>query len=110
MSTDPQGSVLRWIGAVKVGKTETAQLLGERYRDASVRQARARIGAYPRSAADECPCLLEALGDESLRRIVPLRIDARFDPDSAARLGYGQRAVGRAPELFRKSWLREMAP
>ena len=204
MSTEPQGSVTHWIGALKVGDAEAAQRLWERYFDALVRLARAKLGALPRCeadeedialsafhtfcqgaargrfprlddryglwrllvtitvrkalaqserqsrkkrgggrvhgksvlaggdsdvweaaleqvvgreptpafaamVADECRRLLEALGDEGLRRIALLRMEGYSDPEIAATLGCGLRTVGRKLELIRKSWLREVA-
>ena len=60
--------------------------------------------------ADECRRLLEALGDEGLRRIALLRMEGYSDPDIAATLGCGLRTVGRKLELIRKTWLREVVP
>jgi len=51
MSTDPQGSVIRWIGALNLGDAETAEHLGERYSGALVRLARAKIGVIARFEA-----------------------------------------------------------
>jgi DNA-directed RNA polymerase specialized sigma24 family protein len=205
MSTEPEGSVTHWIGALKVGDAEAAQRLWERYFDALVRLARGKLGALPRReadeedialsafhsfcqgaahgrfprlddryglwrllvtitvrkalaqserqrrkkrgggrvhgtpavaggdsdaweaaleqvvgpeptpafaamVADECRRLLEALGDESLRRIALLRMEGYSDPDIAATLGCGLRTVGRKLELIRKTWLREVEP
>jgi DNA-directed RNA polymerase specialized sigma24 family protein len=205
MSSEPQGSVSHWIGALKVGDAEAAQQLWERYFGALVRLARAKLGANPRAeadeedialsafhsfcqgaahgryprlddryglwrllvtitvrkaldqserqhrkkrgggrvrgdsilgggdpdargagleqvvgreptpafaamVADECRRLLEALGDEGLRRIALLRMEGYSDPEIAARLGCGLRTVGRKLELIRKTWLREVVP
>jgi DNA-directed RNA polymerase specialized sigma24 family protein len=60
MSTEPQGSVSHWIGALKVGDAEAAQRLWERYFDALVRLARAKLGALPRREADEEDIALSA--------------------------------------------------
>jgi DNA-directed RNA polymerase specialized sigma24 family protein len=60
MSTEPQGSVSHWIGALKVGDAEAAQHLWERYFDALVRLARAKLGAIPRREADEEDIALSA--------------------------------------------------
>ncbi len=203
MSTEPQGSVSHWIGALKGGDAEAAQRLWERYFESLVRLARAKLGAVPRGeadeedialsafhsfcqgaaggrfprlddryglwrllvtitvrkaldqserqgrkkrggdrvrvetaptrgdddargdgldlivgreptpafaamVADECRRLLEALGDETLRRIALLRMEGYSDPEIAARLGCGLRTVGRKLELIRKAWLREV--
>jgi DNA-directed RNA polymerase specialized sigma24 family protein len=205
MSSEPQGSVTHWIGALKVGDAEAAQQLWERYFGALVRLARAKLGALPRGeadeedialsafhsfcqgaargrfprlddryglwrllvtitvrkalsqserqrrkkrgggrppgntgspggdldgsdagverivgreptpafaamVADECRRLLEALGDDSLRRVALLRMEGYSDPDIAAKLGCGLRTVGRKLELIRKTWMREVAP
>jgi DNA-directed RNA polymerase specialized sigma24 family protein len=205
MNTEPQGSVTHWIGALKLGDAEAAQQLWERYFDALVRLARAKLGALPRReadeedialsafnsfcqgatrgrfprlderyglwrllvaitvrkaldqsarhrrkkrggsrvrgdsilagghpdvrdagfeqvvgreptpafaamVADECRHLLEALGDEGLRRIALLRMEGYTDPEIAAQLGCALRTVGRKLELIRKTWLREVAP
>jgi DNA-directed RNA polymerase specialized sigma24 family protein len=66
--------------------------------------------AFAALVADECRRLLEALGDETLRRIALLRMEGYADPEIAARLGCGLRAVGRKLDLIRKTWLREEAP
>jgi DNA-directed RNA polymerase specialized sigma24 family protein len=61
MSTEPQeGSVSHWIGALKVGDPQAAQHLWERYFDALVRLARAKLGANPRGEADEEDIALSA--------------------------------------------------
>jgi DNA-directed RNA polymerase specialized sigma24 family protein len=204
LDTELPGSVSLWIGALKVGDAEAAQRLWERYFDALVRFARARLGSAPRREADEedialsafhsfcagaacgryprlddryglwrllvtitlrkavdqskrerrkkrgggrvrgdsllgggvldaseagleqmvgseptpafaamvaeeCGRLLEALGDESLRRVALLRLEGYTDPEIAARLGCGLRTVGRKLELIRKTWQREVA-
>jgi DNA-directed RNA polymerase specialized sigma24 family protein len=205
MSTDSEGSVSHWIGALKEGDAEAAQRLWERYFDALVRLARAKLGAIPRRdadeedvalsafhsfcqgaadgrfpqlddryglwrllvkvtlrkaldqserqrrkkrgggrtrgesvliekhsdereagieqivgreptpefaamVADECRRLLEALGDETLRRIAVLRMEGYGDAEIAAQLGCGLRTVGRKLELIRKAWQREAMP
>ena len=66
--------------------------------------------AFAAMVADECRRLLEALGDEGLRRIALLRMEGYSDPDIAATLRCGLRTVGRKLELIRKTWLREVAP
>jgi DNA-directed RNA polymerase specialized sigma24 family protein len=66
--------------------------------------------AFAAMVADECRRLLEALGDETLRRIALLRMEGYSDPEIAATLGCGLRTVGRKLELIRKAWLREVAP
>jgi DNA-directed RNA polymerase specialized sigma24 family protein len=53
MSHETQGSVTHGIGALKVGDAEAAQHLWERYFDALIRLAHARLGAIPRYEADE---------------------------------------------------------
>src|SRR5262249_19309867 len=55
-----QGSVSHWIGALKVGDSEAAQHLWERYFDALVRLARAKLGASPRGESDEEDIALSA--------------------------------------------------
>jgi DNA-directed RNA polymerase specialized sigma24 family protein len=59
--------------------------------------------------ADECRRLLEALGDDTLRRIALLRMEGYSDPEIAAQLECGLRTVGRKLELIRKTWSREVA-
>jgi DNA-directed RNA polymerase specialized sigma24 family protein len=66
--------------------------------------------AFAAMVADECRRLLEALGDETLRRIALLRMEGYADPEIAARLGCGLRTVGRKLDLIRKTWLREGTP
>ena len=60
MSTKPQGSVSHWIGELKVGDAEAAQNLWERYFDALVRLARAKLRAMPRRESDEEDIALSA--------------------------------------------------
>jgi DNA-directed RNA polymerase specialized sigma24 family protein len=205
MSSETQGSVTRWIGALKDGDGMAAQPLWERYFAELVRLARAKLGALPRGEADEedaalsafhsfcrgaargrfprlddrhdlwrllvtitarkaldqaerlnrkkrgsgrvrvesdlagadlegsetglermmgreptpafaamvtdeCRRLLEALGEETLRRIALLRMEGYTDPEIAAQLGCGLRTVGRKLELIRKIWLCEVVP
>jgi DNA-directed RNA polymerase specialized sigma24 family protein len=66
--------------------------------------------AFAALVADECRRLLEALGDETLRRVALLRMEGYSDPEIATRLGCCLRTVGRKLELIRKTWLREVAP
>jgi DNA-directed RNA polymerase specialized sigma24 family protein len=66
--------------------------------------------AFAAMVADESRRLLEALGDETLRRIALLRMEGYSDPEIAAQLKCGLRTVGRKLELIRKIWLREAAP
>jgi DNA-directed RNA polymerase specialized sigma24 family protein len=60
MSTDCDGSVSHWIGALKEGDALAAQRLWERYFDALVRLARTKLGATPRRDADEEDIALSA--------------------------------------------------
>jgi DNA-directed RNA polymerase specialized sigma24 family protein len=60
VSTEPEGSVSHWIGELKVGDAEAAQHLWERYFEALVRLARAKLGALPRREADEEDIALSA--------------------------------------------------
>ena len=60
MSTKRQGSVSHWIGELKVGDAEAAQNLWERYFDALVRLARAKLRAMPRRESDEEDIALSA--------------------------------------------------
>jgi DNA-directed RNA polymerase specialized sigma24 family protein len=66
--------------------------------------------AFAAMVTDECRRLLEALGDETLRRIALLRMEGYSDAEIAAQLGCGLRTVGRKLDLIRKIWLREVAP
>jgi DNA-directed RNA polymerase specialized sigma24 family protein len=59
-SREQRGSVSDWIGDLKVGDNAAAQRLWERYFDALVRLARAKLGASPRRAADEEDIALSA--------------------------------------------------
>ena len=65
--------------------------------------------AFAAMVTDECRRLLEALGDETLRRIALLRMEGYNDPEIAARLGCSVRTVGRKLDLIRKLWVREVA-
>jgi DNA-directed RNA polymerase specialized sigma24 family protein len=66
--------------------------------------------AFAAMVTDECRRLLEALGDETLRRLALLRMEGYSDAEIAAQLGCGLRTVGRKLDLIRKIWLREVAP
>jgi DNA-directed RNA polymerase specialized sigma24 family protein len=91
-----------------------AALAGEHpdSREAGLEQVMGRepTPAFAAMVADECRRLLEALGDETLRRIALLRMEGYADPEIAARLGCGLRTVGRKLDLIRKTWLREVEP
>jgi DNA-directed RNA polymerase specialized sigma24 family protein len=60
MSTDSEGSVSRWIGALKEGDALAAQRLWERYFEALIRLARAKLGDIPRRDEDEEDIALSA--------------------------------------------------
>jgi DNA-directed RNA polymerase specialized sigma24 family protein len=53
MATGDEGSVTRWLGALKAGDPAAAQRLWERYFTALVRLARARLRTAARAAEDE---------------------------------------------------------
>jgi DNA-directed RNA polymerase specialized sigma24 family protein len=57
--------------------------------------------------AEEYRQLLEALGDESLRRVAVARMEGFSNAEIAARLGCAQRTVARRLDLIRKTWLAE---
>src|SRR3954454_15671845 len=52
MTTNDQGSVTLWLGALRAGDLDAAQPLWERYFAQLVRLARARLRAAPRPGAD----------------------------------------------------------
>jgi RNA polymerase sigma factor (sigma-70 family) len=60
MSTEGEGSVTRWVEALKGGDDDAAGRLWRRYFDSLVRLARARLGPVPRAAADEEDVALSA--------------------------------------------------
>jgi DNA-directed RNA polymerase specialized sigma24 family protein len=60
MDLQPGGSVTHCLGALKAGDAAAAQRLWERYFDGLVRLAWAKLGAMPRSAADEEDVALSA--------------------------------------------------
>jgi RNA polymerase sigma factor (sigma-70 family) len=60
MSPGSEGSVTRWIAALKAGDAEAAQQLWRRYFDEIVRLARARLRSTRRAAADEEDVALSA--------------------------------------------------
>jgi DNA-directed RNA polymerase specialized sigma24 family protein len=62
MTTEPGGSVTRWLGGLTGGDEADAatQALWQRYFDQLVRLARARLGAAPRGPADEEDVALSA--------------------------------------------------
>jgi hypothetical protein len=53
MSTEPEGSVTRWIDHLKAGDDLAAQRLKGRYFHGLVRLARANLRAKPRGPVDE---------------------------------------------------------
>jgi RNA polymerase sigma factor (sigma-70 family) len=62
MSSSAEGSVTRWIEALKGGDDDAAGQLWRRYFEALVRLARARLGSAPRAAVDEEDVALSAFG------------------------------------------------
>jgi DNA-directed RNA polymerase specialized sigma24 family protein len=60
MSTEREGSVTHWIGGLKEGDAQAAQEIWQRYFDALVRLARAKLGGTPRGEADEEDVALSA--------------------------------------------------
>ena len=60
--------------------------------------------------ADECRRRLEALPDETLRRVALLRMEGYTNNEVAERLGCGLRSVVRKLDLIRKTWLAEPPP
>ena len=60
MATGDEGSVTRWLGALKAGEPTAAQRLWERYFTDLVRRARARLRAASRAAEDEEDVALSA--------------------------------------------------
>ena len=60
MPTRDEGSVTRWLGALKAGDPDAAQRLWERYFTDLVRLARARLRRAPRAAEDEEDVALSA--------------------------------------------------
>jgi DNA-directed RNA polymerase specialized sigma24 family protein len=59
--------------------------------------------------AEECRRRLDALPDETLRRIAVMRMEGYTNEEVAARLGCGLRSVVRKLDLIRKAWLAEPA-
>jgi DNA-directed RNA polymerase specialized sigma24 family protein len=55
--------------------------------------------------ADECRERLDALRDDSLRRIALLRMEGYTNEEIAARLGYRLRSLSRKLDLIRRTWL-----
>jgi DNA-directed RNA polymerase specialized sigma24 family protein len=55
--------------------------------------------------AEQCQHLFESLGDESLRRVVCLRLEGLTSEEIAERLGCNRRTVTRKLELIRETWL-----
>jgi DNA-directed RNA polymerase specialized sigma24 family protein len=60
MSDEAERSVTRWIASLKAGDRDAAQKLRERYFEALVRLARARLREVNRAAADEEDAALSA--------------------------------------------------
>jgi DNA-directed RNA polymerase specialized sigma24 family protein len=59
--------------------------------------------------AEQCQRLFESLGDESLCRVVSLRLEGLTSEEIAERLGCNRRTVTRKLELIRETWL-ELVP
>jgi DNA-directed RNA polymerase specialized sigma24 family protein len=55
--------------------------------------------------AEECRILLDALEDDSLRRVALSRMEGYDNDEIAAQLGCARRTVARRLELIRKTWL-----
>ena len=55
--------------------------------------------------AEECRILLDALEDDSLRRVAFSRMEGYDNDEIAAQLGCARRTVARRLELIRKTWL-----
>ena len=81
MATGDQGSITRWLGALKTGDPDAAQRLWERYFTDLVRLARARLRTAPRAAEDEEDVALSAFDSfytAATQRRFP-RLDDRDD-------------------------------
>jgi DNA-directed RNA polymerase specialized sigma24 family protein len=81
MADAADGSVTRWIGALKAGDDSAGQLLWERYYGQLVRIARDRLRAAPRAVADEEDATLSAFDSflAGVRRGRFPRLDDRHD-------------------------------
>jgi DNA-directed RNA polymerase specialized sigma24 family protein len=112
MTTEPDGSVTRWLGGLTGGDEAdaAAQALWQRYFDQLARLARARLGAAPRGPADEEDVALSAfdsfcrgavqgrfprLGDRGDLWRLLVTITARKAADQRAREGRQRRGGGR---------------
>ena len=58
-------------------------------------------------AADEHRWLMEALGDDDLRRVAQRRMEGDSVEEIAGRLGYAPRSIKRKLQLIREIWERE---
>jgi DNA-directed RNA polymerase specialized sigma24 family protein len=87
MTTNDQGSVTLWLGALKAGDLDAAQPLWERYFAQLVRLARARLRAAPRAGAgaDEEDAALSAF-DSFCAGVARGRFPHLADRDELGRL------------------------
>jgi hypothetical protein len=86
MSTEPEGSVTRWIDHLKAGDDIAAQRLWERCFHELVRLARADLRAKPRGAVDEEEDIALSAFDSSCRGAERGRSPRLDDRDSLWRL------------------------
>jgi DNA-directed RNA polymerase specialized sigma24 family protein len=66
--------------------------------------------AFAAQVADECRRLLDALGDEELRRIALWKMEGDSNGEIAAKLGRAPATVERRLALIRRTWEKEGVP
>lgn len=66
--------------------------------------------ALAAALADECRLRLDALGDETLRRVALLKMEGYTDAEVAARLDCGLRTIARKLDIIRRMWRAETTP
>jgi len=59
-------------------------------------------------AADEHRRLMEALGDDELRRVAQRRMEGDSVEEIAAQMGYAARSIKRKLQIIRETWEREL--
>jgi DNA-directed RNA polymerase specialized sigma24 family protein len=99
----------------KRGGGKVVGLLGHDGADHPGEDQACLVGAMPTPefaalVADQCRSLLGLLRDDSLRKVVLLRMEGYSNEEIASRLGCSLRTVARKIEIIRRTWVGEEAP
>jgi DNA-directed RNA polymerase specialized sigma24 family protein len=107
-----EGSVTRWVTALKGGDSEAAQPLRERYHRQLIALARREqpTPEFAAQLAEQYERLLDVLADDSLRRVAVWKMEGYSNDEVAERLDCSRRTVARKLETMRILWSNEAAP